>query len=37
MRWWRVDREEIPEGRDAQIDWLFSWWEHIDGWIASQR
>jgi 1-acyl-sn-glycerol-3-phosphate acyltransferase len=37
MRWWRVDRDEIPEGREAQIDWLFSWWEHIDGWIESQR
>jgi len=37
VRWWRVDREEIPDGRDAQIDWLFSWWEHIDGWIAERR
>jgi 1-acyl-sn-glycerol-3-phosphate acyltransferase len=37
VRWWRVDREEIPEGRDAQIDWLFSWWEHIDAWIAEHR
>ena len=24
MRWWRVPREEIPEGRDERIDWLFS-------------
>ena len=37
MRWWRVEREEIPEGPDAQIDWLFSWWEHIDAWIAEHR
>lgn len=37
MRWWRVDREEIPEGREARIDWLFSWWEHIDAWIDEQR
>jgi 1-acyl-sn-glycerol-3-phosphate acyltransferase len=37
MQWWRVDRSEIPEGREAQIDWLFSWWEHIDEWIAARR
>ena len=37
MQWWRVDREEIPEGREAQIDWLFSWWERIDAWIEEHR
>jgi 1-acyl-sn-glycerol-3-phosphate acyltransferase len=37
MQWWRIDREEIPTDRDAQIDWLFSWWEHIDGWISVRR
>ena len=37
MQWWRIEREEIPEGREEQIDWLFSWWEHIDGWIAERR
>jgi 1-acyl-sn-glycerol-3-phosphate acyltransferase len=37
MQWWRIDREEIPTDRDARIDWLFSWWEHIDGWIAARR
>jgi 1-acyl-sn-glycerol-3-phosphate acyltransferase len=37
MQWWRVDRAEIPEGREAQIDWLFSWWEHIDAWIDARR
>jgi hypothetical protein len=37
MQWWRIDREEIPTDRDAQIDWLFSWWEHIDSWIAARR
>jgi 1-acyl-sn-glycerol-3-phosphate acyltransferase len=37
MQWWRIDREEIPTDRDAQIDWLFSWWEHIDDWIAARR
>ena len=27
MRWWEVPRSEIPEGREARIEWLFGWWE----------
>jgi 1-acyl-sn-glycerol-3-phosphate acyltransferase len=37
MRWWQVPREEIPAGREQQIEWLFGWWELIDGWIAEHR
>ncbi len=37
MRWWRVPRGEIPAGREARIDWLFSWWEQIDSWIGENR
>jgi 1-acyl-sn-glycerol-3-phosphate acyltransferase len=37
MRWWRVSREDIPEGREQRIDWLFSWWEHIDAWVEEHR
>ncbi len=37
MRWWRVPRAEIPDGRDERIDWLFSRWEEIDRWIAEHR
>ncbi len=37
MRWWQVPREEIPDGREARIEWLFGWWERIDAWIAEQR
>jgi 1-acyl-sn-glycerol-3-phosphate acyltransferase len=37
MRWWRVPRAEIPAGRDAQIEWLFGWWERIDQWIEEHR
>ena len=37
MRWWRVPREQIPEGRDERIDWLFSWWEEIDRWVEEHR
>ena len=37
MRWWRVPRSEVPEGRDERIDWLFTWWEQIDEWIDGHR
>ena len=37
MRWWRVPRAEVPDGRDERIDWLFSWWEEIDRWVAGHQ
>ena len=37
MRWWQVPRAEIPTDRDARIDWLFDWWERIDGWVDENR
>ena len=33
----KVPRSEIPEGREARIDWLFGWWEEIDAWIEQNR
>jgi 1-acyl-sn-glycerol-3-phosphate acyltransferase len=37
MRWWRVPAAEVPHGEEAQIDWLFQWWERIDDWITTTR
>lgn len=37
MGWWRVPREEIPRDRDAQVDWLYAWWDRIDDWVADHR
>jgi 1-acyl-sn-glycerol-3-phosphate acyltransferase len=37
MRWWRVSREEIPEGREERIDWLFERWQQIDTWVEEHR
>lgn len=37
VRWWRVSRRDLPEGRDERIDWLFTWWEQIDRWIEQHR
>ena len=37
MRWWRVPHDEVPSGSDAHVDWLYQWWERIDGWIDETR
>ena len=37
MRWWQVPRDEIPDGRDERIEWLYGWWERVDGWIEDNR
>ncbi|MGZ4667974.1 MAG: 1-acyl-sn-glycerol-3-phosphate acyltransferase [Blastococcus sp.] len=37
MRWWQVPRAEIPDGREARIEWLYGWWERIDAWVEQHR
>lgn len=37
MRWWQVPREDIPDGREERIEWLYGWWEQIDEWIEANR
>ena len=36
-RWWRVPADQVPEGREAQEDWLYDWWARIDHWIDENR
>jgi 1-acyl-sn-glycerol-3-phosphate acyltransferase len=38
-RWWRVPAEQVPRGasREAQVGWLYDWWERIDAWIAAEH
>jgi 1-acyl-sn-glycerol-3-phosphate acyltransferase len=38
-RWWRVAAESIPRSADheAQVQWLYGWWERIDAWITENR
>jgi len=38
-RWWLVPAGEVPReaGQDAQVGWLYDWWERIDGWISAQH
>ena len=36
-KWWRVPAAEVPRAldQDAQVRWLYDWWQRIDDWIAS--
>jgi 1-acyl-sn-glycerol-3-phosphate acyltransferase len=36
-RWWRVSAAEVPRqhGYDAQVRWLYDWWQRIDAWISA--
>jgi 1-acyl-sn-glycerol-3-phosphate acyltransferase len=38
-RWWRVPFGQVPReaGHEAQVQWLYAWWERIDGWITENR
>ena len=38
-RWWRVPFEAVPRSADheAQVQWLYDWWERIDTWISANR
>ena len=38
-RWWRVPAPDVPRsaGYEAQVRWLYDWWQRIDGWISDNR
>jgi hypothetical protein len=38
-RWWRVPGDSVPRSADqeAQVQWLYDWWERIDTWITENR
>jgi len=38
-RWWRVPYDQVPRdaGHEAQVQWLYAWWERIDAWITENR
>ena len=31
-----VRADELPEGQDARIDWLFDWWKRLDAWVEEK-
>lgn len=37
MRWWRVPADEVPREPEAQLEWLYAWWERIDEWVDATR
>jgi 1-acyl-sn-glycerol-3-phosphate acyltransferase len=36
-RWWRIPAEDVPDGRDDRVDWLYRQWERADAWIGEHR
>jgi 1-acyl-sn-glycerol-3-phosphate acyltransferase len=38
-KWWRVPAADVPRNLDheAQLLWLYDWWEQIDAWISQNR
>jgi len=37
--WWRVPAGDVPRDadREAQLGWLYDWWQSIDAWITAQN
>lgn len=35
LRWSFVPAAQVPRDEQAQIDWLYGWWEDMDRWIAA--
>jgi 1-acyl-sn-glycerol-3-phosphate acyltransferase len=38
-RWWRVPADQVPrtDDHEAQLLWLYDWWQQIDAWISANR
>jgi 1-acyl-sn-glycerol-3-phosphate acyltransferase len=38
-RWWHVPASSVPRAvtREAQLTWLYDWWQRIDAWITSEN
>lgn len=38
-KWWRIPADQVPReaSREAQIKWLYDWWQLIDVWITDNR
>lgn len=37
VRFWRVPFAAIPEGRAAQVDWLYDRWAEVDAWVGARQ
>lgn len=38
-KWWRIPVDDVPRDldREAQLLWLYDWWQRIDAWISQNR
>jgi 1-acyl-sn-glycerol-3-phosphate acyltransferase len=38
-RWWRVPHDQVPRSapHEAQVKWLYDWWQLIDAWITAHQ
>jgi len=38
-KWWRIPAGQVPRsaGHEAQVQWLYDWWQRIDSWISEHR
>jgi len=34
VEFWRIPRNQIPEGRNERADWLFDLWGRVDTWVG---
>jgi 1-acyl-sn-glycerol-3-phosphate acyltransferase len=37
IRFWRIPRSEIPEGRVERVRWLYEVWAEVDEWVVASR
>ena len=37
VRWWIVPEEELPDGEEERIDWLFEHWASVDKWVEENK
>lgn len=36
-QYWRIPPGEVPNTEPELIEWLYSWWAHIDTWITAHK
>lgn len=36
IRFWRLPREEIPDGRTERSEWLYRTWADVDDWVSTK-
>lgn len=37
VRLWHEPADAIADDHDAQIDWLFGWWQTLDAWVTERE